>query len=253
MGAAARTLTRNGLCDHAVVYCKARQGVATPLNILERGRACLQLRPALAERSPWDWQRCPQCGRRLTIKHGSYTRRPGFFTGRQRVRGPRHVCHAGTQSYAEQAALLVRGSWYSREVRRRAVDHWVHGRLSLRRSWLGRQERWRRWRPLDTPPPGAPCDLAASTVPRWLDCAGGVAPARVPGQLQDIAQREEWGPAGLWARLRGGATRVVLRLADSVTGLLWPPLVAEREALAAPLCAGPPSRLGLAAPARRDE
>jgi hypothetical protein len=87
---------------------------------------------------------------------------------------------------------------------------------------------------LDTTPPGAPCDLAASTVPRWLDCAGGVAPARVPGQLQDIAQREAWGTAGLWARLRGGATRVVLLLADSVTGLLWPPRVAEREAPAAP-------------------
>ena len=213
-----RTLTRNGLCDHAVVYCKARQGVAKPLNILERGRALLQSLPALAERSTWDWQRCPQCGSRLTIKHGSYTRRPWFVTARQRVRGQRHLCHAGTQAYAEPAALLVRGSWYSREVRRRAVDHGVHGHLSLRRSWLGRQERWRRWRPLDTTPPGEPCDRAASTVPRWLDCAGGVAPASVPGQLQDIAQREEWGPAGLWARLRRGATRGLLLLADSVTG-----------------------------------
>ena len=40
-----------------------------------------------------------------------------------------------------------------------------------------------------------------------------------------------------WGRLvcgRGGATRVVLLLADSVTGRLWPPLVAEREDQAAP-------------------
>ena len=32
----------------------------------------------------------------------------------------------------------------------------------------------------------------------------------------------------------GGATRVVLLLADSVTGLLWPPVAAEREDQAAP-------------------
>ena len=210
------------------------------MDIIERGRAFVQSLRELARRTAWDWKRCPQCGSTLTIKNGGYLRHPWFFAGRQRVRVQRHLCHACHSSYSEQSALLVRRSWYSWEVRHRAVDHWQHGRLSLRRtaeflrSWLGRQERWRRWRPLDTPPPGAPCDLATSTVPRWLDCAGGVAPARVPGQLQDIAQREAWGTAGLWARLRGGATRVVLLLADSVTGLLWPPRVAEREAPAAP-------------------
>ena len=126
-------------------------------------------------------------------------------------------------------------------MRRSAVDHWVHGRLLLRRtaeflrSWLGRQERWRLWRPLDTAPPGEPCYLAASTVQRWLDQAGIVAQASVPGQLQGIAQSAELGTDGLWARLRGGATRVVLLLADSVTGLLWPPVVAEREDQAAPV------------------
>ena len=52
-------------------------------------------------------------------------------------------------------------------------------------------------------------------------------------QLQGIAQSQELGTDGLWAKLRGGATRVVLLLADSVTGLLWPPVVAEREDQAA--------------------
>ena len=60
------------------------------------------------------------------------------------------------------------------------------------------------------------------------------AQASVPGQLQDLAQSTELGTDGLWARLRGGATRVVLLLADSVTGVLWPPVVAEREDQAAP-------------------
>ena len=82
--------------------------------------------------------------------------------------------------------------------------------------------------------PRKPAHLAASTVHRWLDAAGQVAQASVPGQLQGIAQSEELGTDGLWARLRGGATRVVLLLADSVTGLLWPPVVAEREDQAAP-------------------
>ena len=145
------------------------------MNIIERGRAFLQSPQALAGRTAWDWKQCPACGSRLTIKNGGYTRKPRFFTGRQAMRVQRHLCHACAKSCAEQSALLVRGSWYAREVHRSAVDHWQHGRMSLRRtaeflrSWLGRQERWRLWRPVDPPPPGAACYLAASTVHRWLD------------------------------------------------------------------------------------
>lgn len=210
------------------------------MNIIERGKAFVESLRALAARTAWDWKRCPQCGSTLTIKNGSYVRRPWFFSGRQAVRVQRHLCHACGKSYSEQSALLVRGSWYAREVRRCAIDHWQHGRMSLRRtaeflrSWLGRQERWRLWRPLDATPSGEACYLAASTVHRWLDQAGVVAQASVPEQLQGIGQSQELGTDGLWARLRGGATRVVLLLADSVTGLLWPPLVAEREDQAAP-------------------
>jgi len=210
------------------------------MNIIERGKAFVAGLRALVGRTAWDGQRCPACSSTLTIKNGSYTRRPWFFSGRARVRVQRHLCHACGISYSEQSALLVRGSWYAREVRRSAVDHWVHGRMSLRRtaeflrSWLGRQERWRLWRPLDATSPGEPCPLAASTVQRWLDQAGVVAQASVPGQLQGIAQSQELGTDGLWAKLRGGATRVVWLLADSVTGLLWPPVVAERADQAAP-------------------
>ncbi|MGQ9492018.1 MAG: hypothetical protein ACUVS6_15240 [Anaerolineae bacterium] len=104
------------------------------MNIIERGRAFLQSLRALADRTAWDWKRCPACGSTLTIKNGSYTRHPWFFSGRECVRVQRHLCHACTKSYSEQSALLVRSSWYVREVRRSAVDHWVHGRLSLRRT-----------------------------------------------------------------------------------------------------------------------
>ena len=131
-------------------------------------------------------------------------------------------------------------------MRRRAVDHWHdwlanRGRLSLRRtaeflrSWLGRQERWRsgghwlRRRPAK-PVIWPPVRCSAGAFGR----AGVAAQASVPGPLQNMAQSAELGTAGLWARLRGGATRVVLLLADSGTGLLWPPVVAEREDQAAP-------------------
>ncbi len=212
------------------------------MNIIERGKAFVQSLRALVQRTAQDWQRCPHCHSTLTIKNGSYTRRPWFLAGRRPVRVQRHLCHACGVSYSEESALLGRGRWYAREVRRSAVDHWQHGRMSLRRvaeflrSWLGRQERWQLWLPLATAPPpvAAACYLTASTVHRWLDAAGVAAQASVPGQLAGIAQSEELGADGLWARLRGGAKRVVLLLADSVTGLLWPPLVARGEESAGP-------------------
>lgn len=210
------------------------------MHIIERGQAFAQSLRALAGRTAWDWKHCPACSSTLTIKNGSYTRRPWLFSGRERVRVQRHLCRACGQSYSEQSALLVRGSWYAREVRRCAVDHWQHGRLSLRRtaellrSWLGRQERWQWWRPWEAASSGERCYLAASTVHRWLDRAGRVAQQSVPGQLEGIAQSEKLGSDGLWARLRGGVKRVVLLLADSVTGIVWPPLVARGEESAAP-------------------
>jgi transposase-like protein len=209
------------------------------MNIIERGRAFLQSLREIAGRSAWDWRRCPRCGSTLTIKNGGYWRHPWFLERRETVRVQRHWCHGCHSSYAEKSALLVGGSWYAREVHRAAVDHWQHMGTSLRRtaeilrSWMGRQERWRLWRPLDEAA-SERCYLAASTVQRWLDAAGQVAQASVPGQLQGIAQSEELGTDGLWARLRGKAKRVVLLLADSVTGLLWPPLVARGEESAAP-------------------
>ena len=209
------------------------------MNIIERGRAFVQSLRELAGRSAWDWKRCPKCGSTLTIKNGGYTRHPWFLGRRERVRVQRHWCYGCDGSYSEQSAWLVRGSWYAWEVHRAAVDHWQHLGTSLRRtaevlrSWMGRQERWRLWRPLDDGT-SERCYLAASTVHRWLDQAGRVAKASVPGQLQGIAQSEELGTDGLWARLRGHSKRVVLLLADSVTGLLWPPLVARGEESAAP-------------------
>src|SRR5205814_1059096 len=139
---------------------------------------------AVAGRTAWDWRRCPSCGDTLTCKWGRYPRRPWTLSGRPTVAVQRHWCTVCQRTYSEGSALLVRRSWYAREVQRCAVDHWQHTGSSLRRtaewlrSWLGRQERWLLWRPLE-PEPASRCALSASTVHRWLDRLGQVAQASV--------------------------------------------------------------------------
>ena len=209
------------------------------MNIIERGRAFLQSLWELAGRSAWDWKRCPQCGSTLTIKNGSYQRHPWFLGRRETMRVQRHLCHACGRSYSERSALLVGGSWYAREVHRAVIDHWQHLGTSLRRtaevlrSWMGHQERWQLWRPLAAAGPER-CYLSASTVHRWLDGAGKCAQASVEGQLSGIGHTEVVGTDGLWARLKGQAQRVVLLLVDSVSGLIYPPIVARGEESAGP-------------------
>ena len=210
------------------------------MNIVERGRAFLQGLRALADRTVWEWRRCPRCGETETCKWGHYPRRPWFLSGRQTVRVQRHKCHGCGRTYSEGSALLVRGGWYAREVRRSAIDHWQHLGVSTRRtaevlrSWLGQQERWQVWRPLDPAPADAQaCHLSASTVERWLDLAGQTAQARVAEQLVGVASSGQVATDGVWARLRGGTKRVVLALVDNVTGVIWPPVVVAGESTAA--------------------
>jgi len=204
------------------------------MNIIEHGRAFVQSLRELASRSVWDWRRCPHCGSTMTHKNGSYARHPWTFDGRRAVRVQRHLCHGCGRTYSERSPLLVQGSWYAREVHRCAIDHWQHVGSSLRRaaewvrSCIGRQERWYLWRPLDERGEKR-CHLSASTVHRWLDGAGRVAQQSVAGQLEGIPFSGHLGTDGLWARLRGGAKRVVLMLVDSASGLLWPPVVETGE------------------------
>ena len=206
------------------------------MNIVERGKAFYQWLCVWAQMTVWDWKRCPHCGSMVTVKWGYYTRRPWFLSGRQEVKVQRHRCHQCQKSYSETSPWLKRGSWYSREVHRSAIDHWQHGGTSLRRtaeflrSWLGKQERFLLWRPLDIEPlEEKRCHLSASTVHRWLDQAGIQAAKSVDGQLEGIVETVAAGTDGLWAKLRGGGKRVVLLLYDSVTGVVFPPLVTKGE------------------------
>ena len=124
------------------------------MNILQRAEEFVQSLRGSAERSSWEWRRCPHCGGARTIKNGSYQRHPLTLAGRMSVRVQRHRCRECGRSYAETSAAFVENGWYGRDVRRYAVDQWVHGRMSLRRvaeftrSWIGRQERWLLWHPL---------------------------------------------------------------------------------------------------------
>jgi len=134
----------------------------------------------------------------------------------------------------------VRGGWYAREVKRSAIDHWQHLGVSTRRtaeilrSWLGQQERWQVWRPLDPAPSDATaCHLSASTVERWLDQAGATATAGIAEHLVGVKSSGQMATDGLWARLRGGTKRVVLALVDNATGVVWPPVVVVGEGTAA--------------------
>lgn len=205
------------------------------MNIIERGEQFVQWLRELGERSAWDWRRCPRCGNQQTCKYGFYERRTWFFEGQQRVRVQRHYCYCCKGTYSEQSPYLVRGSWYGREVHRRAIDEWQHMGGSLRRvaevlrSCMGRQERWQLWRPWDKPPEGPRCYLGASTIHRWLDGAGRRAQQSVAGQLEGVPISRQLGTDGMWARLRGGAKRVVLLVVDSVSGVIWPPVVVAGE------------------------
>jgi len=216
---------------------QTKEGTGGPLvNVIERARSFVQGLQELGQRTLWDWKRCPHCGSTITIRNGSYTRRPWTLSGRIAVRVQRHWCYGCDTSYSETSPALVRGSWYGREVHRLGIDCWMHARSSLRRtvellrSWIGQQERWTIWFPwLPARPKTPPCRLSASTLHRWLDRVGQRAQAQVPGQMQGIPCSQLMNTDGLWTQLRGGVKRVVLLLGDSVTGLLWPPVVAEDE------------------------
>ena len=206
------------------------------MNIIDRGKAFVKGLRDLANRSLWDWRRCPQCGETDTCRYGTYKRKPWFLDGRREVRVQRHWCNHCTNTYSEGSALLVRGSWYTREVHRAAIDYWQFGGTSLRRAvallraHINRDGRWLLWRPLDAAPgEEGRCHLEASTVHRWLDGAGQSAAATVENQLAGVPTSGQMGTDGLWAVLRGGAKRVVLVLVDTVTGVIWPPVVVAGE------------------------
>ena len=208
---------------------------------MQRAKTFVQSLHQLAKRSAWDWRQCPKCGDTDTCKWGTYPRHPWFFFRRKTVVVQRHKCNRCSKdgkysTYSELSPLLVRGSWYAREVHRFSIDLWQHVGTSLRRaaelarSLLGRQERWLIWRVFGEEPSDAEqCHLAASTVHRWLDGAGRQAEQTVPSQLEGVTNSEQVGTDGLWAVLRGGSKRVILMLVDSVSGVICPPVVVEGE------------------------
>lgn len=210
------------------------------MDIVTRARAFVESLHRLAQRHDRDWRECPVCGSGQVYRHGSYTRRPWTLEGRIARPVQRYQCQKCKATYSESFADLAAGRWYARSVQRYAIDEWLHLGSSLRRvaewvrSVVGKQERWQIWHPLSHAKAEAErCHLGASTVGRWLNEAGIRAEGQVEGMYSGIPSSGQVGADGLWVRLRGGTVRVLLMLRDSVTGLLWPPVVAAGEEAAA--------------------
>lgn len=209
------------------------------MHIVARARQFVESLRVLLHRSEAERRRCPVCGSSRVHRHGSYTRRPYTLHGRLTLSVQRYRCQACRATHADAHPDLPPGAHYSRSVRRCAIDQYLHTRSSLRRvaEWLrsqiGQQERWAHWHPLGEPwgreEARARCTLSASTLCLWLDQAGVRAERGVAGQYTGVASSGLLGVDGLWARLRDGAVRVLLMVRDSVTGLLYPPVVAAGE------------------------
>jgi transposase-like protein len=206
------------------------------MNIIQRSRRFVEMLRSQARRSSREARVCVYCGSTYTIKYGCYYRHPWTLNGRQTVHVQRHRCSACGRTYKEEHAELVARSWYERAVHRCAVDWWVHGRSSLRRtadmlrSMMGHQERWWQWHVWREPMAGALlCRFGASTLHRWLVVAGQHAQEHIAGQLAGIETSGQMGTDGLWVRLRAKAKAVVLGLVDSATGVLWGVVVTSEE------------------------
>ena len=210
------------------------------MHIVARARAFIESLRRLAQRGDWEWRQCQVCGSHDVYRHGTYTRRPWTLEGRREVPIQRYRCQGCRATYSQSHADLPPGRWYARSVQRCAIDQWLHMGSSLRRvaewvrSVVGRQERWQIWHPLGRVAVEAErCRFSPSTLQRWLDEAGRRAENGVEGLYAGVPGSGQVGADGLWARLRGGTVRVLLMLRDSVTGLLWPPVVAVGEEAAA--------------------
>ena len=129
----------------------------------------------------------------------------------------RYRCLSCGATHSDEDADLPPRAWYARSVRRLAMDWWLHGGSSLRRvaemvrSLVGHQERWHMWHPTRVREAGAAhCRLSHSTLQRWLDQAGERATRQTEGLYAEVPCTGQLGADGLWARLRGGAKRVLL-------------------------------------------
>ena len=206
------------------------------MTIVERGRQFVQWLRGVAQRTPWEEWQCPHCQSHETWKHGTYCRHPWTLSGRQALVMQRYWCRRCGRTFTPAVAVVERRRWYGRDVRRCALDLWQHGGSSVRRTaaWVrsvvGRQERWLLWWPLALPPPAAQrCRLGTSTIQRWLDEAGQRAEHVMQRGLVGVPSSGQLGADGLWATLQGKTKAVLLLLSDSVTGVVYPPVVVSTE------------------------
>ena len=212
------------------------------MHIVARARAFVQSLLAISRRSALERRRCDACGSTHVHKHGFRRRRPYTLEGRKDLPVQRYRCQTCGATHSDEHPDLPPGAHYARSVRRYAIDQWQHGGSSLRqvaeqvRSVIGHQERWSLWFPvLDAWGPEEKrekCRFAESTLCLWLDQAGLRAKKQVKGAYEGGGLSGWWGWTGC-GRGAGGTVRVLLMVRDSVTGLLYPPVVVAGEEAAA--------------------
>jgi len=128
---------------------------------------------------PDDPRRCPHCHKKMTKKNGT---RPVTIRDLDGVREERHQnwwCHLCKKSYYVPDPRREKWARYTRRVKRKGLDMYVHLGGSLRgvAQWLRSEmnpgtERARVWDPLSKRKSGPEAKLGHTSLWRWLQGAG---------------------------------------------------------------------------------
>jgi len=128
---------------------------------------------------PNDPRRCTHCHKKMTKKNGT---RPVTIRDLDGVRGERHQnwwCHLCQSSYYVPDPRREKWARYTRRVKRKGLDMYVHLGGSLRgvAQWLRSEinpgtERARIWDPLSERRNGPEAKLGHTSLWRWLQDAG---------------------------------------------------------------------------------
>ncbi len=131
---------------------------------------------------PNDPRRCPDCGKTMTKKNGTYgaTLRDLGGQGAVPERRQRRWCHLCRKPYYVEDPRRAKYARYTRQVQRKGLDMYFHLGSSLRRttdflrSEINGTGRALIWNPLarSQPEPAPPVKLSHTTLWRWEQHAG---------------------------------------------------------------------------------
>jgi len=128
---------------------------------------------------PHDPRRCPRCRKRMTKKNGTREVTIRDLDGVWKERHQNWWCHLCKRSYYVPDPRREKWARYTRRVKRKGIDMYVHLGGSLRgvAQWLRSEinpgtERARIWDPLSKPRSDPKAKLSHTSLWRWLQDAG---------------------------------------------------------------------------------